>query len=194
LEIVMAKAYSETVKSRMIQRMVGPRAITAHALAAEVGIHQATLSRWRLEGATVHSVKDSRKRTEGATKRESVAHQQKRPEDWTPMQKLQAVMEASQLSESELGEWLRRKGLHEAQLSEWRSTVAKAAEEALDGSTRKRGSSEGKRVKELERELRRKDKALAETAALLVLSKKADALWGDEDVSMGSMCDGESSR
>lgn len=190
----MPKAYSETVKSRMIQRMVGPRAISAHALAAEVGIHQATLSRWLHGGATVHGVKDSRKKTEGAAKRESVAHQQKRPEDWTPTQKLQAVMEASQLSESELGALLRRKGLHEAQLSEWRGTVARAAEEALEGSTRKRGSAEGKRVKELERELRRKDKALAETAALLVLSKKADALWGDEDVSMGSMCDSESSR
>ncbi len=48
-------------------------------------------------------------------------------------------------------------------------------------SLRKKASVEAKRVRELERELRRKEKALAETAALLVLKKKAAAIWGDED-------------
>ena len=42
-------------------------------------------------------------------------------------------------------------------------------------------SPEARRIRELEKELRRKDKALAETAALLVLKKKANAIWGDED-------------
>jgi transposase len=58
----------------------------------------------------------------------------------------------------------------------------------------KASSAESKRIKELERELRRKEKALAETAALLVLRKKADALWGDEDASTESKNDDESSN
>jgi hypothetical protein len=62
------------------------------------------------------------------------------------------------------------------------------------GGARQRGNSaEAKRVKELERELRRKEKALAEAAALLVLRKKANALWGDEDASTESKNDDESS-
>jgi hypothetical protein len=62
-----------------------------------------------------------------------------------------------------------------------------AATEALQSkSSRKKVSAEAKRVRELERELRRKEKALAETAALLVLKKKAAAIWGDEDDSTES--------
>src|SRR2546425_838680 len=80
---------------------------------------------------------------------------------------------------SALGAFRRREGLHEAQLKEWRAE----AEAALGGGTRRSGkrSAEAKRVKQLERELRRKDKALAEASAILVLKKKAAAIWGDED-------------
>jgi transposase-like protein len=93
------------------------------------------------------------------------------------MEKLRVVTEARGLSGSELGALLRREGLHEAQLTAWRA----AAEAALAEPTRGRAapSAEAKRIKELERELRRKDAALAETAALLVLKKKAEAWWGD---------------
>jgi transposase-like protein len=101
----------------------------------------------------------------------------RRPEDWKPEERLRAVIEAAGLSDAELGEFLRRSGLHEATLAEWRG----AALEAL--GTRKTSGKEAKRVRELERELRRKERALAEAAALLVLQKKAQAIWGDEDES-----------
>ncbi|WP_437851709.1 transposase [Sorangium sp. So ce363] len=102
----------------------------------------------------------------------------RRPEDWTPEQKLRAMTEAAALSERELGEYLRREGLHEAQLAEWR----KAALEALGGPAKAgHGPAPSRRVRELERQLRRKDKALAEAAALLVLQKKVQAIWGDGD-------------
>ncbi|XXT93713.1 transposase [Sorangium sp. So ce834] len=102
----------------------------------------------------------------------------RRPEDWTPEQKLRAVTEAAALSERELGEFLRREGLHEAQIAEWR----KAALEALGGPAKPgHGSAPSRRVRELERQLRRKDKALAEAAAILVLQEKAQAIWGDRD-------------
>jgi transposase-like protein len=83
------------------------------------------------------------------------------------------------ISEVDLGALLRREGLHEAQLAEWREAV----QEALEGTRAKksRSSAEAKRIRQLERELKRKDKALAETAALLVLKKKAQAIWGDGD-------------
>jgi len=94
------------------------------------------------------------------------------------------VLEAAGVPEAELGAFLRRKGVHEAQLAEWRKQVTEGAVAALRGPSgrdRKAVHVEAKRVRELERELARKDKALAEAAALLVLKKKAQAIWGDED-------------
>ena len=91
------------------------------------------------------------------------------------------VVAAHGLSETELGALLRREGLHAAQLDDWRA----AAETALEPTRHRRAKAvphpETKRLAEVERELRRKEKALAEAAALLVLKKKLEAYWGDAD-------------
>jgi hypothetical protein len=101
----------------------------------------------------------------------------------TASEKLRAVIETASLTESELGEYLRREGLHEADVRMWRQMAEGALgnEERVRAEERSQKALDAKRVKELERELRRKDAALAETAALLVLKKKAQAIWGDED-------------
>jgi len=190
----MASSYSQNVKSRMVQRMSGPNGVSARSLASEVGIHQTTLSQWARDSARLAGMKRRQDIGKQVAEQNAATVRQRRPEDWSPLEKLQAVMEASQVSEAGLGQWLRSKGLHEAHLRQWQDIVTVAAKEALAGGKPKGSSAEGKRVKELERELNRKDKALAETAALLVLRKKADALWGDEDASMGQMNDIESSR
>ena len=98
---------------------------------------------------------------------------------WTGAEKLRVVVGAGAVEDSALGAFLRREGLHEAQLKQWRAE----AEAALGGGGKRSGksSAEAKRVKQLERELRRKDRALAEASAILVLKKKAAAIWGDED-------------
>jgi transposase len=102
----------------------------------------------------------------------------RRPGEWKPEEKLSLVVRAEGLTDDALGELLRREGVHEADLAEWRTA-------ALVGlGTRSKAppvSGEARRVRELERELLRKDKALAETAALLVLKKKVQDYWGDED-------------
>lgn len=102
-----------------------------------------------------------------------------RPDDLSPLEKLRLVTEASTLSDDELGEFLRRNGIHEVQLENWR----KKAEEALAKKNRRTKSPDAKRIRELEREINRKDKALAEVTALLALKKKLEALFGDEDES-----------
>jgi transposase len=111
------------------------------------------------------------------TKTETVGAQ-KRPQDWTALERAQAVVAASGLGEEALGEYLRQQGLHREQLDEWKLALEEALAQPQRG---RRVSGDGKRIKELERELARKDKALAETAALLVLKKKMSLLWGDED-------------
>ncbi len=106
----------------------------------------------------------------------------KRAQDWTPEEKVRAVMETGGLSEAELGVYLRRHGLHFDQLETWRAEARKAAVGALGGATTKaKRSAEKREIRRLEREVQRKDKALAETTALLVLKKKFNALFGDED-------------
>jgi transposase-like protein len=163
--------YSTRFKRTMIKKLVGPGRRTAAALAKETGISQPTLSRWLRAAGNVPIMSEDKDRE---TKR--------RPQDWSAEQKLEVVTEAERLSEEDLGEFLRRKGLHEAQLAEWRDLVRDAALGAL-GCRKGAGPSkaEARRIRELERELRRKDKALAETAALLVLQKKVREIWGDGD-------------
>jgi len=175
----MSKQYAAGFKARMVKRMAGAERISARALGQEVGVCQSTLSKWLREAGTVAAMGGSQRGDEDGRADSSQA---RRPQEWSPVEKLRAVVEASQLSEADLGEFLRSKGLHAVHLEEWRA----AAELALTsgGKARQRGKpSEGKRIKALERELNRKDKALAEVTALLVLKKKLEAIWGDEDES-----------
>jgi hypothetical protein len=101
-----------------------------------------------------------------------------RPQDWSPAEKLRVVVESRSLTDEELGAFLRKEGLHQAQVEEW-SAIAHSSLLASKGA--KKASAESKRIRELERDLRRKEKALAEAAALLILKKKAQAIWGDEE-------------
>lgn len=163
----------------MVERLSGPHAPSATSLADETGVSQATLSRWRKAAGTV-----APKMTRRDKQKPEPPTSAKRPQDWTAEEKVALVLEAAAVSEVELGAFLRRKGVHEAQLAEWRQQVTQGAVAALRGPSkrdRKAASVEARRVRDLERELKRKEKALAEAAALLVLKKKAQAIWGDAD-------------
>ena len=169
--------YSEGFRNRMVERLSGPHAPSATRLADETGVAQATLSRWLKAAGTVAPKMARREQKTPPTST-------KRPQDLTAEEKVALVLEAAAVPEAELGAFLRRKGVHEAQLAEWRQQVTQLAVAGLRGPSkrdRKAASVEARRVRDLERELVRKEKALAEAAALLVLKKKAQAIWGDED-------------
>lgn len=173
--------YSETFKKKLVERMLMPNPRPVAVLARETGVTEPTLYRWRNE-ATLGGVSADRSQDKPASST-------KPPHTWSAEEKLAVVLEAAPIPEAELGAFLRRKGLHEAQLAEWRKQVTEGAVAALRGPSRgdrKAATVEARRVRELERELRRKDKALAEAAALLVLKKKAQEIWGDEDDDMSS--------
>ena len=159
-----AMEYSAAFRRRMVQRMTGPRAISANALAGEVGVGQPTLSRWLREASIVAGVTKAK---DGPSKPLSA---------WTAEEKLAAIVEAARIPESELGGWLRTRGLRSADLDAFRADAVSG----LATKPAKLTAAEKKRTKELERELKRTKAALAEAAALLVLRKKAAALWGDE--------------
>lgn len=169
--------YSKGFKDRMVQRMSGVRPISAGALAREVGISQPTLSKWLRQACLGHPPRF----LEPHSCEEVMTMSAKRPQDWSAQEKLQVVLEASSLPSKELGAFLRSKGLHESHLEQWRSQMLNGLHDKASSKKTTKKNAPTKEVKELKRELARKEKALAEAAALLVLKKKAQSIWGDED-------------
>lgn len=104
---------------------------------------------------------------------------EKRPQDWRAEERLNALIETAALGQEEKAAWCRQKGLYSHHLDQWRKDMV--AGKGMGESAKSRTETRQLRaaIKSLNKELRRKDKALAETAALLVLKKKADLIWGD---------------
>lgn len=162
--------YTDSFKAKMVQRLSPPNAITAMSLSKEVGVSQSQLSRWLRDARTV--VPMSKERPSDRVVQASGNMR-------SASEKLRIVMAAAALGPAELGAFLRREGVHEAELEQWRTAVLEGLEGGGARSSARGG--EGRRIKELERELRRKDKALAEAAALLVLQKKFHTYLEERD-------------
>ena len=178
--------YSERFKGRMVQRMAQPGGMSASELAVEEGVAQPTLSRWLREARRLGSMTtDPSPQSNGRKEPPAPAAQGgKSPRAWTAQEKFRVLLEAARIPEAERGAFLRREGLHEAQIQEWSAAATLALNTPSKRRYNKR-SPEAKRIRELERELRRKDKALAEVAALLTLKKKVLEIWGDGEDDTG---------
>jgi hypothetical protein len=156
----VTRPYSVTFKNKMVQRLTGRNAVTASQLARETGIRQQNLSRW----------------LEDARSLPPVASDKRIVRQWTVAEKARVLAEASKLNGDELSTYLEREGVKLADFERWRL----ALEEGGRAST-----ATTKRVRQLERELARKEKALAEAAALLILKKKVES-WQQEDEDDGT--------
>jgi len=165
--------YTKAFRALMVRKMADPSGPGPQAIAKEIGVARSTLYRWASETDTVDIVGQPEPPTfSKAMKRMS---DMKRPQDWSPEEKLAAVLEAASLSEEDIGPFLRSRGLHEAHLQQWHEQMLVGLEPAPTTRVVR------KRIQDLEKELNRKEKALAEAAALLVLKKKAQDIWGDAD-------------
>jgi transposase-like protein len=105
------------------------------------------------------------------------------PDNWSAEEKFATVLETVTLSEIEVSEYCRIKGLYPDQIKTWKLACIEgnAIEANKTQKTTISNKADKKRIKELEKELNRKEKALAETAALLVLRKKFNAYWGEDE-------------
>lgn len=150
--------YGQAFKERAVARLLPPESASAEAVSGEIGVGVATLERWRSEALS-----------EPATAR-----------TWTAAARLEALIATAVMDEAGKSAWCREKGLFPTELENWRqsATAALAAPEETRASPQQTRQAQ-KRIKALEREVNRKDKALAETAALLVLSKKLSAVFGE---------------
>jgi transposase-like protein len=153
----MTRPFSVAFKQKMVQRLTGKGAVSASQLAREMGIRQQNLSRWLQEARSLPTMADIPKPA---------------MREWTVERKARVLAEACHLDGEELSAYLEREGVKFPEYEQWRI--------ALDEGGRASAAT-NKRIRQLERELARKEKALAEAAALLVLKKKVETLYGEDE-------------
>jgi transposase len=161
--------YSAERKAAVIRKMLPPLSVPVSELVRQEGISDVTLYHWRKQVIA---------------RGEKVSIKEKVGQELSGEAKLAAVVETAPLSEAERSRYCREKGLYPEQVKAWRQACIEGQEagrrrQQADGA---RARADQLRIRELERELQRKEKALAEAAALLMLRKKMNALWEDEAV------------
>ena len=148
--------YGQTFKDRAVARLLPPESAPLEAVARDVGISADTLDRWRAQALAKPMAERA----------------------WTAAARLEAVISTAALDETARGAWCREHGVFPQQLQQWRQSATQALAQPEEArASPQQTKLDHRRIRELERELRRKDKALAETAALLVLSKKVEAIF-----------------
>lgn len=155
------KFYSIEFKNNLVKKACLPGGSITQ-VATEAGVPVSTLAGW------IGKSSMAKKNRHSNTK-------------WTPKEKMRIIRETSALKDEVLGEYLRKNGLHKAYIEQWIEDFVKAKEKEETPqmkSSEKQGFQ--KEVERLNREMVRKNSIIAETTALLVLSKKARALWGEE--------------
>jgi transposase-like protein len=158
--------YSEEFKANIIAKMLPPNNVSVPQLVRETGIPKDTLYTWRSK---------HRKATGDATV------QALPPGELNSEEKFAVVIESASLNEAELSEYCRRKGLYAQQINAWKASCMQANCAQAPIVDRTQLKVQAKHIKQLETELRRKEKALAEAAALLILQKKVQALWEEPE-------------
>ena len=152
----MTRPYSLAFKRKMIERLTGKEALTALQLSRETGVRQQNLSRWLQEARSLPLV-GSRDVTERV---------------FTLEQKARVLADTANLRGEQLRTYLEREGIKLADFERWRIALQEEGRQP---------SATTKHIRQLERELARKEKALAEAAALLVLKKTIAKAHLDED-------------
>ena len=159
----MAAQYSKSFIEQAVIKALSRDDRTITSVAEELNINHHTLRYWMKKKPVTESV--------SATK-------EKRPQDWTAKQQLVALHETHGLTGDALQAWCRERGVFAHHLTSWRDAFCAGGKETAPGPREVRTLKD--EIVKLKRDAVRKDRALAEAAALLVLQKKFRALWEDE--------------
>lgn len=164
------RRYSEAVKADVRKRMSPPQRQSVARISEELGIHMMTLYKWRKAW-----------RLQG----EVVPASEKEPEGWSAADKFTVVLETAGLNATELSAYCRQKGLYPEQVDRWRQASQDANEKPVltmkeQKELEKLRAQDQREIKQLKQELRRKEKALAEAAALLMLRQKWEAFCSED--------------
>jgi transposase-like protein len=161
---IMTTHYSPEFKRFLVEKALADPGQRVDVIAAESNVGRASLFRW---------IKQYGPQNAGIVRRDI------RPQDWSLAQKLRALLETRNMSEHELGDYLRRHGLYYSNLAQWKAEILdEVRKNGKDNKLPKNDSRYLRRIRELEKELKLKDKALREATALLALKKKVESTWG----------------
>jgi transposase-like protein len=154
----MRQKYSQEFKEALVTQILTRGDRTISSVCEEAGVSRRTATKWvqRCGTVTTHSTQRGHMK-------------------WTAEAKLKALVETAGLAEDELGLYLRREGLYSHQITAWRAEVIAH----FETSPTPKKDARDETIRQLEREILRKDKALAEASALLILQKKVDLIWGN---------------
>lgn len=160
--------YTDAFKEHVVRKMMPPGAQSVAQISRDTGICEQTLYNWR-----------NHYRREGKV----VPADPSNPENWSGADKLAVIIETASMNAQALSEYCRKKGLYPEQIARWKEMAISGTDNNLQltRAEKKQWQAEKNKSRQLEKELRRKEKALAEAAALLVLKKKAQAIWGDNE-------------
>jgi transposase-like protein len=161
------KRYSPERKEAVLRKLLPPYSLSVPVVAKQEGISIGALYNWRNQA-----------KFKGAV----VPGPSKTSDSWSSEAKLAVVIESASLNEAELSQYCREKGLYPEQVRSWKQDCLDGFESSPEQKRQelKQAKADKKRVRKLEKELHRKEKALAEAAALLVLRKKLKAFYGEE--------------
>jgi len=169
----MSQRFTEGFKIQAVEKALSRSPeITLVEIAETLGVSRSALQRW------ITQSKNQQLETSQSAK-PTMTNQEKRPQDWNSEERLKLIIESDGLSEEASSELCRASGIFPHHIKEWKQQMMTGA--VLSTETKKQVSIKTLRneIKALNKDLNRKNKALAETAALLVLQKKVNAIWGN---------------
>ncbi len=164
----MNNRYNASFKEQSVQKVLATsRSISVKQLASNLGVGYSTLQKWvaqsRTQQINKHSSQDMNK--------------EKRPQDWTMNEKLSLIIKCGSLDDEAINQLCREAGVFAHHIKQWKQEIIDVAKPVNPTDIK----SLKKENKALKKELNRKDKALAETAALLVLQKKVNQMWSEDE-------------
>lgn len=167
----MRTNYSQSFKDSMIEKALNRGAgVTIDTIIKEHGISRASMNRWLKEAQQAEQSSPM-----SSPKKET------RPQDWSRAERLQAIIECNGLDEQAISAYCRKQGVYPHHITQWKKDFLSEESSVVQASTQAQLKQLKSDNKQLQQELRRKEKALAETAALLVLKKKAQHLLGNSE-------------
>ena len=150
--------YSDDFKQQALSKVYQRQGRTIESVAQELNLAQSTLKGWMAAAKKSHT--------------STPTPSPKRPEDWSIEARFLALQQSHGLAEIELNAWCRQQGLFPHHLTQWRAAFCAQPAQKTDKADAQALRELKKTNQQLQRELTRKDKALAEAAALLILQKK----------------------
>ncbi len=159
--------YSEEFRASIAARLLPPNNARVADIVRETGVPKDTLYEWRTRYRNKQGVLPSSGQSTN---------------QYSADDRLAVIIETASFNEAELGEYCRRKGIYPVQIANWKASMVQGLMSSPSKADREQNQKQVRTIQNLEKDLARKEKALAEVVALLVLQKKFQALMEGPEV------------